>query len=156
MFLQGVLPEKASQLISEVYKAHASFFMSSFYTPCYMIGGAFAKMISGTAGTKIAEKDVIDRLVCVASTDIITLFNTYGPIIPVPKFFENKYPNFFKLMTLDLFSPDCHDEPFYHVSTDDKYLTDGKHLATNIPNFVFFLTWMTGIYYKYITDDDEG
>jgi len=149
-----MFPQRSELINSRMFEIFAKQFIAMLYVPSYLIGTAFAKIVSGRTHTKIAEKEMAPRFLATASTDIMQLYNTYGPIIPIPKWLEDEFPNFYAFMTTDLFHDDDMKTKFFHKSIREKELEETDHMTSNIPNFVYVLFFMSGLYYNFeITED---
>lgn len=133
-------------------------FFALVYTPCFLWSLLYTKCVVNLTGQSVTENNTLFRFFSSAITDIASLYNHYGAIIPVPKWMEKQFPNIYRLMTTDPFLAESQenmvqlqrdpDTKFHYYSREQMAPGSGDHMASNIPALVFIVFHSIGFYHK--------
>lgn len=120
-------------------------FCALLYSPTIALSHAYAKVLHLYSGQTILFYYLAERCMFSMYRDVLSLYNTFGPVIPVPiKLKENvETRQFYELMVMDVFATgqkvSRSRQSFHRYKPKD---IGGKleHLSSNIPNFLSLIS----------------
>ena len=154
----GFLPSKQVHMDKGQFPIFARAFAGLLYAPSVAMCLVLSKHVHTYSGKNVKLSYLQNRCIFSSYCDVVTVYNKFGPILPVPTFFKNdkeysQMKRFYELMTTDVF---CRNAP---SSRDNKskqfhsYVPGGisgpdskDHFSSNVPNFVSLICLAMHLY----------
>lgn len=149
------MPSQESEETLDWYEIYHDAFTALYYVPTVTWGTVLSKLIVQFSNFNLRDRVMYERCVYSAYRDVMKLYKNFGPIVSVwNELLNPSHPmfDFGRLMTSDIFrypkSMDDNNEDhmkkkFHNYDLDNM---EGRHLSSNIPNFVLLIGLATTLY----------